>query len=55
MSANNPERTDKTEGGPQNIAVGSDQQQGTAVNHTHKTSLFEVYTKSRNPACFSSG
>ena len=42
MSANNSERADKTEGVRKNIAVGSDHQPETAVNHTPKTSLFEV-------------
>ena len=42
MSANNPERADKTECVRKNIAVRSDHQPETAVNHTPKTSLFEV-------------
>ena len=42
MSANNPERVDKTERVGVNIVVENHHQLEMAVNHTPKTSLFEV-------------
>ena len=45
MSANNPERADKTERVRKNIAVGSGHQPETAVNHTPKTSIVRSQPK----------